>query len=353
MTKRVAFVGSAGIPNRYGGFEAFLEHCAPRLAAECVVTVTCDSRLYDDRAALFAGVRRRFIGVPANGAWSVVHDLLAFARVFQEADYIVVLGVSGGAWFPIFRLACDATGKRVLVNIDGVEWRRAKFSAGRRVLLRLFDALAQSCAHRVIYDNAALLRYVLPWCRPKAVEIAYSGDHVLRCEGVRPDPSSALTICRVEPENNIEMMVEGFISSNLRRYTIVGNWDKSQYGRDLRRKWNHEPRLELLDPIYDSVALARLRESCGIYLHGHSVGGTNPSLVEMLYYDCRLLCFDCDFNRMTAGDCADYFDASQELAKRLGETSGADSSSRDARRGAYTGAGIAAAYLSLLIGGTP
>ncbi|MFS9599350.1 hypothetical protein Q6311_30915, partial [Klebsiella variicola] len=79
----------------------------------------------------------------ANGAFSVLHDLLAFLRVFSRSQGIVVLGVSGGLWFPLFRAMCALTGKRLIINVDGVEWRRAKFSVNKRRLLKLFDALAQ------------------------------------------------------------------------------------------------------------------------------------------------------------------------------------------------------------------
>lgn len=87
----VAFIGSAGIPNRYGGFESFLEHCAPSIVERGVpVVVTCDARLYSDRTPDFKGVHREFINIPANGAFSVLHDLLAFLRVFSRSQGIVV-----------------------------------------------------------------------------------------------------------------------------------------------------------------------------------------------------------------------------------------------------------------------
>jgi glycosyltransferase involved in cell wall biosynthesis len=346
---RIAFIGSAGIPNRYGGFEAFVEHCAPELAL-CVesVTVTCDAGLYPDRAAEHRGVRRTFIGVPANGAWSVLHDLLAFAAVFRRSTHVVVLGVSGGLWFPLFRLGCAIAGKRLLVNIDGVEWRRTKFSRSRRVFLRLLDALAQASAHGIVYDNAALRGYVLRAFRPKSVEIAYPGDHVERLGGVDKAPGTALTVCRVEPENNLELLVEGALRSGLRRYTIVGNWGASAYGRALRERWSGEGRLELLDAIYDPARLAQLREGCETYLHGHSVGGTNPSLVEMLFYDCRILCFDCAFNRETAGDAASYFTDATSLASLIDGAQRPLAPGLTALRERYTKARIARAYLSAL-----
>lgn len=347
---RAAFIGSAGIPNRYGGFEAFLEHCAPEFAARTLsTTVTCDRRLYVDRTPSYQGVQRLFLRTPANGGWSILHDLMAFIRVFASSTHIVVLGVSGGPWFPMFRLLCSIAGKRLLVNIDGVEWRRNKFSPLRRLLLRCFDALAQRCAHTVIYDNAALLDFVFAGCRSKAVQIGYSGDHVLRLPTVVRQASTGLTVCRIEPENNIDMLIEGVLRSGLKRYTVVGNWDYSDYGRELRGRHAGDPRLQLLGPIYDPEQLAILRESCDVYIHGHSVGGTNPSLVEMLFYDCRLLCFDVPFHRETAGSCAQFFGSAVALTALL-DASDETGGDRAQRRDQFSRSVIARTYVSAMLG---
>lgn len=347
---RVAFIGSAGVPNRYGGFEAFLEHCSPALAAKTAfTTVTCDARLYEEQTSEFYGVHRLFLNIPANGGWSVLHDLLAFFAVYRGSTHIVVLGVSGAPWFPLFRLMCAVTGKRLLVNIDGVEWRRTKFSQSRRTLLRVFDAVAQWCAHVVIYDNPALREFVLGACRTKAVCIGYSGDHVIRMPHTNLGQFQALTICRIEPENNVDMLIEGALLSTLVHYTVVGNWAQSEYGRMLWKRYTKEPRLSLLDPIYDAQQLAMLRESCTVYLHGHSVGGTNPSLVEMLFYDCAIVCFDVTFNRETAGDCAGYFSSSADLAA-LDVANLPGSGDRFARRNSYTRSHIADQYLAAMVG---
>ena len=314
----VAFIGSAGIPNRYGGFESFLEHCAPEIARRVTsCTVTCDATLYEDQSSDFLGVRRVFISTPANGASSIVHDLLAFLRVVRESTHIVVLGVSGGPWFPFFRFVCAISGKRLVINVDGIEWRRTKFGRLKRAVLRLFDLSAQCFAHTVVYDSSALQRFIASAFSAKAVQIAYSGDHVLHLKGISTIANTALTVCRIEPENNIHLLIEGFLKSNLSSYTIVGNWTNSSYGSSLRARYEDEPRLSMRDPIYDAVELGRLRQECAVYLHGHSVGGTNPSLVEVIFYDCGIICFDCSFNRATVGDSACYFSTIEELAANL------------------------------------
>lgn len=345
---KLAFIGAVGLPNRYGGFESFLEQCAPTLVRHGhQVIVTCDASAYqDDRSPTFREVERIFLKVRANGAMSILHDAVAFAAVFARADRIVVLGVSGGIFFPLFRALCALTGKRLLINIDGVEWRRTKFSPTRRLVLRLFDSLAQTCSHGVIYDNSALLPFVLSSARAKARLIAYSGDHVLRLPDVTRLSRTALTICRIEPENNIDMVIAGALGSGLDRYTVIGNWNGSPYGRELKARHADNPRLLLVDPVYDPSTVARHREECAIYIHGHSVGGTNPSLVEILFYDCAILCYDCNFNRETAGASAEYFGNAQALSALINRAEATPSSADDraATRQRFTASAIATAY---------
>lgn len=314
----VAFIGSAGLPNKYGGFEAFLEHCAPVLAKKVKrVIVTCDSRLYPDKTPDYEGVERIFIDIPANGSLSIVHDFVAFFSVIFRSTHVVILGVSGGPWFPIFRLISSLAGKKLIVNVDGVEWKRGKFSGWKKRLLKAFDSLAQRFSDSVVYDNAALKEYLIPSAVHKAHMIPYPGDYVSVMSLERD--RSALTICRIEPENNVEMLIEGFLASRLDQYFFVGNWNASDFGRSLRKKYAGEKRLSLLDPIYDLDLLAEMRSRCGYYIHGHSVGGTNPSLVEMLFYDCNIYCFDVSFHHETAGDDVEYFSSAAGLSAALNE----------------------------------
>lgn len=350
LNARVAFIGAAGIPNRYGGFEAFLEHCAPAIAQQVKsVTVTCDRALYhDDHSAEYKGVRRMFIGIRANGVSSILHDAIAFLRVFPHSTHIIILGVSGGLWFPLFRLLCDIGNRRLIVNVDGVEWQRGKFSWPRKTALWLFDASAQIFAHRVVIDNAHLRHFIFQPFLRKTHCITYPGDHVRRLPTVTPKKGTALTICRIEPENNIEMLIEGALRSSLNRYTVIGNWDHSEYGRLLIDRHSDNPRLVLLDAVYDQEVLSRHREACGIYIHGHSVGGTNPSLVEMLFYDCDLLCYDVPFHHETTDNCARFFSNPAQLADLIDSPVVAGFDRRSLRQ-RYTRHSIAAEYINAML----
>ncbi len=320
---RVAFIGSVGVPNCYGGFESFVDNCGPLIAEQVEsVVVTCDAAFYSNKNPVYKGVHRIFLPIAANGPSSIFHDLLAFFVVFNSSTHIVVLGVSGGPWFPLYRILCDLFGKRLIVNVDGVEWRRKKFGVIKRLFLKCFDWFAQAFTHVVVYDNDALGSFIYQFALGKSVMIPYSGDHIIRKNCIQLEPRSALTICRIEPENNIETLIQGALDSSLLKYTIVGNWNASEYGKSLRMRYQDNFRLHLMDPIYDQNVLCKLRERCEIYLHGHSVGGTNPSLVEMLFYDCYILCFDVAYNRATAGNCAAYFNDFKSLSNHISQLNG-------------------------------
>ncbi|WP_343633333.1 DUF1972 domain-containing protein [Roseateles sp.] len=345
----IAFIGSVGVPNVYGGFEGFLEACTPDLARRHQVTVTCDRNRYQDHAQDWHGVKRLFLSLPANGALSVLHDFVAFLRVLPTHRNIVVLGVSGGIFFPIMRLLASLLRRRLIVNVDGVEWRRDKFGRKKKAFLKLSDTLAQTFAHEVVVDSEGLRPFLLPSRRDSAVFIAYPGDHV-RLPGPAPQEDvGLLSICRIEPENNCDMKLEAFASLGLGRYTFIGNWNASAYGRDLRERFAQVPGLRLLDPVYDPEVLATLRGNCAGYIHGHSVGGTNPSLVEMLFYDAPLACFDCVFNRCTAGEDARYFGSATELADLMRAMLAGSKRGPKPSRAAYTRDAINARYEALFI----
>lgn len=343
-----AFIGSNGIPNKYGGFESFLEAICPEMVnLGAKVIVTCDANKYLERAPQFEGVDRKFISIRANGFRSTLHDLFAFLAVFSKADVIVVLGVSAGPFFLFFRTLCWVSRKQLVVNIDGIEWRRTKFSKPIRFILWAYDLLAQISANIIIYDNKELLSFVKPIFRSKAILVAYSADHVLRNSEIELKEKTALTICRIEPENNIELLITGALASDLEKYTIIGNWNNSAYGKTLKEKYADNRMLQLLDPIYDIDKLVDYREACAYYLHGHSVGGSNPSLIEMLPYSCHILCYDCGFNRETAGSDAQYFASPNGLATLINSSLSKPHSNSRIVQERYTKKYIATEFIQL------
>jgi glycosyltransferase involved in cell wall biosynthesis len=150
--------------------------------------------------------------------------------------------------------------------------------------------------------------------------IEYGGDHTLNNTNSYFYLSKypflteeyAFKVARIEPENNIHMVLESF-SKIKKKLVIIGNWNKSEYGSQLKIKYQEYDNIKIMDPIYDQEELDVLRKNCWVYIHGHSAGGTNPSLVEAMCLRLPVVSFDVSYNRATTEDKASYFNSSNEL----------------------------------------
>lgn len=354
----IPLVGTVGVPARYGGFETLAEQLCRHISADDVeFVVYCERKAYaeGERNVRFAGHRRIFLPLRANGMASLFHDAIALIdAVFrQNAHEIFIFGYSGAWILPLLKLVRPRV--RYIVNVDGMEWRRDKFSAPTRLLLKALEWCAARTASAVIADNAALAELFRNRYRREPVVIAYGGDHTvlpsLVASSAVPAPMSNghyLAVARIEPENNTETIIQGCIAAGV-PLAFVGNWKANAYGAALRTRYGQTPGITLLDPIYDQAALAPWRAGAIGYIHGHSVGGTNPSLVEALFHTDRMASFDCSFNRATLSGAGAYFADAAALAALLRHGLTRIPDAELARlRATYCWDGIAAQYLALL-----
>jgi glycosyltransferase involved in cell wall biosynthesis len=130
----------------------------------------------------------------------------------------------------------------------------------------------------------------------------------------------AFKVCRIEPENNVHEVLEAFSTLPKHIFVIVGNWNKSEYGINLRKKYGAYSNIFMLDPIYNQITLDTIRGNAFVYIHGHSAGGTNPSLVEAMYLGLPVIAFRVSYNRTTTDNKALYFSSSSELAEMIQKT---------------------------------
>ncbi len=323
MSKRVrhiAILGTVGVPACYGGFETLAEQLVRHhktTGRTERLSVACSAPAFDVRPAQFESADLCYLPLRANGAASVPYDILSLLRAnWAGADVALMLGVSGAMALPFL-----ASGNmRVIAHIDGQEWRRAKWPRPVRKFLKLCERLAVRHADAVIADNQAIADDVWHRYGRRADVLTYGGDQAVNAPD-SPLPRNlpndyALAVSRIEPENNIEMILRACVTSHT-PLVCVGNWDKNRYGRDLRRRYGHHPSLNLMDPIYAPDPLQALRRKARVYLHGHSAGGTNPSLVEMMHVGRPIYAFDCVFNRHTTFNEAGYFSDADDLAQTL------------------------------------
>jgi glycosyltransferase involved in cell wall biosynthesis len=314
--RRAAIIGCVGVPARYGGFETLAQQLA--VAAEergiaSRLTIWCSTSGTDGpRPVDYRGARLRHLPLSANGASSIAYDgASGFAELLgrDAADSVLALGVSGGG--PLAAMA-PFTRTRLILNVDGREAQRAKWGGLPRHVLAWSERRAVRAADTIVADNAALARDIACQYGRQPRVIAYGSEHA---RSAAPDDISdlglptryALAIARAEPENNLETLIRAFAYLPGQPLVIVANWARTRHGRTLRAAWQGTPNLHLLDAEYEPGRLRAIRDRAWLYLHGHSAGGTNPSLVEMMPFAVPILAWDCSYNRASTAGSAPGF----------------------------------------------
>ncbi|MGM9842113.1 MAG: DUF1972 domain-containing protein, partial [Candidatus Limisoma sp.] len=298
-------------------------------SAEIDYTVFCSSKDLHEHPERYKNARLRYVGLHANGKQSIPYDIISMLRcLWRGYDVLLILGVSGCYFLPILRLLYWG---KIIVNIDGLEHRRAKWSRPARFVLRTSEAVAVRFANVVIADNKGISDYVEETYGRRAEMVAYGGDHVFRtvdeafCTSTLETygltrSSYAIGVCRIVPENNCHVVLEAFARTG-QTLVFVGNWQSSDYGRNLREQYSGRANIHMLDAIYDLDVLYVLRSNAGLYVHGHSAGGTNPSLVEAMFFGIPILAFDVVYNRETTDGKAWYFAGTESLVAELSRAS--------------------------------
>lgn len=313
----IKIVGTVGVPACYGGFETLVENLLDESDSEHDITVYCSSKSYVERVSFYKNAKTKYIPLEANGLQSILYDTLSiFHAVTNGGGNVLILGVSGAVCLPLVRLFSRA---QIITNIDGIEWRRDKWSSFAKWFLKFSEKVAVHYSDVVVSDNQAISDYVKKEYGIESTVIAYGGDHAVTDELQLSDQGYALALCRIEPENNVEMILEGFSHTD-KKIIFIGNWDNSTFGREIRSKYSHFDNIKLLDPIYDVERLFEIRKACSFYIHGHSAGGTNPSLVEMMHFAKNIVAFDCDYNRASTEEQALFFSSVDELVEVIGKS---------------------------------
>lgn len=323
--KKVAMIGTVGVPANYGGFETLVENIIGDNAGEGIdYTIFCSSSSYPEKKQSYKGAKLKYVSLNANGAQSTLYDIVSMIKTSNKYDVALVLGVSGCIFLPIFRLWFK---NKLIVNIDGLEHRREKWGRFAKWFLRKSEAIAVRYADVVVADNKGIQDYVAETYHKESALIAYGGDHVerevndlvkkrvLSEYGVNPG-EYAISVCRIEPENNCHVILDAFSKTD-KKLIYIGNWERSEYGRELKKKYSKFTNINIHNPEYDLDTLYTLRSNAAMYIHGHSAGGTNPSLVEAMFFGKSILAFDCIYNRSTTHDKAHYFKNSEELKELI------------------------------------
>ena len=320
IIKKIAIIGTVGVPANYGGFETLTEHLIEDLGRHHEITVYCSGKKYGkaERQTTFLGAKLIYLPLEANGVQSIIYDSISILHALFYADVLLILGVAGAWLLPFVRLF---TNKKIIISIDGIEWKRDKWNLLAKWYLFWAESMAVKYSHIDISDNEAIQDYTAARYGTLSRIIEYGADHTMRVPRKKEAIEKysflakpyAFKVCRIEPENNVHLILEAFDKVEKLPLVLVGNWDKSEYGKKLKSKYLGHPNIEILDPIYDQKQLDMLRSNATLYIHGHSAGGTNPSLVEAMFLGLPILAYGVSYNRVTTENKALYFDSSQEL----------------------------------------
>lgn len=320
MTKKnVAIVGTAGIPARYGGFETLAEHLTRLLGSRFDFTVYCSSQKYPQKKDFYNKARLIYLPFGSNGKQSVIYDFISMLHALFYADVMLILGVSGCLLLPLIRLFFRG---KTIVNIDGLEWRRDKWIGVAKLFLQISEKMAVNVSDVTIADHSIIQGYVRQYYRKKSELISYGADHVVFREFAEKTLKEypflrqpyALSVCRIEPENNIHIMIEAFNRPGLIPLVVVGNWDANKYALNLKAGSSKYANVFLVDPIYyDQAKLDQIRSNCIVYVHGHSAGGTNPSLIEAMALGRPVFAYQAGYNKAVTDYAAQYYSTAEQL----------------------------------------
>ena len=318
--KKIAIIGTAGAPARYGGFETLVHQLILNWGRRYDITVYCSKTIYkpEERVEKWKGAKLVYLPFNANGIQSIIYDIVSIIHALFYADTLLILGVSGGIFIPFVKLF---TSKKIIVNIDGLEWRRPKWNKFVQRFLKFSEYLAVKYSDIDITDNAALKKYTAINYGTLSYLVAYGADHVRPRSIERVDvfkypfltQDYAFKVCRIEPENNVRTILEAYEAMPSKQLVVVGNWDNSDYGKQLKNYYKTSDNVLLLDPIYKQDELDLLRSNCSLYIHGHSAGGTNPSLVEAMYLALPIIAFDVVYNKATMKNQGIFFKSKEDL----------------------------------------
>ena len=331
--KDIFIIGSRGLPAQYGGFETFVEKLVShKVSPRIRYHVAC---LSDERTGKhfdYKGADCFTVNPPKLGPARVIaYDMMAINYSLKlikkegiEAPIFYILGNTIGAFIVHFAKKIQSVGGILLVNPDGLEWKRAKWSKPVQSYLKYSEKEMTKYANLIISDNRGIETYIqntYPWS--STTFIAYGTDlskTTLTAEDApvrdwyqkwqTQEKDYYLILGRFVPENNYETAIREFMKSSTERdLVIICNHEGSAYFDELRQitGFDKDKRVKFVGTVYDQDLLKYIRNQAFAYIHGHEVGGTNPGLLEALAQTDLNLIYNVDFNHQVAQETALYW----------------------------------------------
>ena len=321
---KIGILGTRGVPNAYGGFEAFAERLAVALILkghETFVYSSSEHPYQQDRWQKVNIIHGKDFEKTLGPAGQFIYDLNCINDARRRNfDVLLHLGyTSDSVWHRRWPRSTSN-----IVNMDGLEWKRSKYSKLAQWFLKKAEAWAAKHADHLIADSIEIKKHLLKEYNKEATYIPYGADvfnqpdrSVLDQFDLQPQ-QYYLTVSRLEPENNIEMIIRGYLLARQEYPLLIVGSISNKFGRGLKKKYANQ-KIKFVGGIYDKAVLNNVRYFSKIHFHGHSSGGTNPSLLEAMACSCEIVAHDNVFNREVLQEEADYFSSANGIAEIINQ----------------------------------
>lgn len=321
MNLKIGILGSRGIPNAYGGFEECAQHLAEGLVEKGHEVFVYNSSLHPYKEKMWRGVNIIHCKdwedkLEAAGQFIYDFNCITDARK-RNYDILLQLGyTSNSVWHWLW-----PKNSINIVNMDGLEWKRTQYSKLTRAFIKKAESWAAKNGDYLIADSPGIQQHISDTYQKASVHIPYGAQTFTTPEASLLNQFQLiphqyyLVVSRLEPENNIEMIIEGFINSKSGHDLVIAG-KENQFGKIWKQKYASE-QVKFIGAVYDKTVLNNLRYFSKKYFHGHSVGGTNPSLLEAMACQCDIAAHNNIFNKAILENNASYFSNSKGVTALL------------------------------------
>jgi glycosyltransferase involved in cell wall biosynthesis len=319
---KVAILGTRGIPNHYGGFEQLAEYISVALAERGHDVFVYNSSLHPYKEKTYKQVNIIHCYDPEDKLGTFgqfIYDLNCIRDSRKRnVDVIFQLGyTSSSIWASL--LPKQTT---IITNMDGLEWKRSKYSNTVKHFLKYAEKWAVQSSDELIADSLGIQSYLKNKYNKESVFIPYGAspfynadEKTILAYGLQK-ANYYLAVARFEPENNIETIIKGYLKSGVQEPLVLIGSTQNKFGKYLTSTYKSN-RIMYLGSLYDISQLNSIRYFCKGYFHGHSVGGTNPSLLEAMASQAFIYAHKNAFNEAVLRDDALYFSNEDEIASHL------------------------------------
>lgn len=328
---KIAFISVRGIPNNYGGFEQFAEYISVGLAKRGHDITVYSPHYHPYKKNEYKGVKIKHIYSPekwmGGSVGSFFYDYASLKDALKKEDFDIIYEAGYTSIIPAYIRFNVKNIKHPIftTNMDGLEYKRTKFNSWVRKFVFWEEKQAVKHSHYLIADNMGIHDYYKEKYGKESKFLAYGADihddwnvSLLDEYGLKPN-DYYMVVARLEPENNIVMAIDGYLKSqeNGKHPLIIVGKTNTPHGKELVKKYGKEPNVRFMGGIYDFKKLDSVRHFSRAYFHGHSVGGTNPSLLEAMASGCFMLANDNIFNRAVLKENAIYYKDSDAVCSLM------------------------------------